>query len=266
MKILVLANRDIASNFALNNLLPQISKHDLSVCLSSSVGGAKQRPPELENLKFFEQHLFNELLFPLIAESRSESKGQLKTFEELGKLIGKPVADENAINSPQAIARVRALNPDLIVSIRYGGIIKQEIIDIPGNGVINLHSGPLPEYRGVMASFWAMLNDEKTLGTTLHYISDGTIDTGRIVGRTSAALNEDKSYLWHVLNLYPDGCSLLVDTINSIDAGDTPGGEEQVAGGQYFTFPTSEELHRFREKGFKLVDYQEIIEFAREYV
>ncbi|HAZ78734.1 MAG TPA: formyl transferase, partial [Porticoccaceae bacterium] len=53
------------------------------------------------------------------------------------------------LKSPEALSRVAATEPDLILSIRFGLILPQTIIDLPKYGVINLHSGLLPVYRGV---------------------------------------------------------------------------------------------------------------------
>jgi methionyl-tRNA formyltransferase len=67
MNITLLANRDLASNLALNQLLPRLSEqHQLRVFLSSQVGSAANLPEPLRLLKFFEQTLFNDILFPAL--------------------------------------------------------------------------------------------------------------------------------------------------------------------------------------------------------
>jgi len=266
MKIIILANRDIASNLALNFLLPRISAHDIYVYLSSSVGGHNKRPRDLGNLRFFEQQLFNDLLFPLLAKSGLSVDRQPLSFGGLGKLIGRQILPENAINSPDAIHRIRTIDPDLIVSIRYGGILREELISIPKFGVINLHSGKLPQYRGVMASFWAMLNGDSDLGTTLHFIVDSTIDTGAVISRTAAPIASDKSYLWNVLSLYPAGCGLIIQTINAFEAGEEVVTEPPSEGGQYFSFPTDRELKLFKSRGYQLYDTDEVLEIAKSYL
>jgi methionyl-tRNA formyltransferase len=74
--------------------------------------------------------------------------------------------------------------------------------------VINLHSGLLPNYRGVMATFWTLLNGDKQLVTSLHFIDDSTIDTGGIIANSTLLVQQDESYLWHVLSLYIWGVSI----------------------------------------------------------
>ena len=64
MKILVLANRDIASNLALNYLFQGIAEsHQFEVLLSASVGKTNHNKPEaLQELAFFEQTLISILV------------------------------------------------------------------------------------------------------------------------------------------------------------------------------------------------------------
>ena len=260
MKILVLANSDLASCYALNLLLPRLVGHDVHLTLSSMVGDGKPRPPELEQLKFFEQSLFNDIVFPLIDRCATSP---MKSFSGLSSLLSTTPTIENAINTTESIARLRSMSPDLIVSIRYGGILRSEVISIPTHGVLNLHSGRLPEYRGVMASFWAMLSGDQELGTTLHFIADASIDTGKIVSRTATAVVPGKSYLWQVINLYKDGVDTAVDAIATLSAGKTIAGVDQAPGGNYFSFPGQDELDRFRHAGHLLYDSSEIVDLIQ---
>ncbi|MEP5763506.1 MAG: formyl transferase [Halieaceae bacterium] len=263
MNITVLANRDLASNYALNLLLPTLAAdHSVQVYLSSAVGGTGQRPQELQQLKFFEQTLFNELLFPLLPATRG---GALCSFEQLGQYTRTPIAELNRINSPQGLAQLRQSQADLILSIRYGGILKEEAIASAALGVINLHSGLLPDYRGVMATFRALLAGEREIGMTLHYISDPGIDTGAIIATTALPVEAGRSYLWHVLALYPEGCKKLLGCVASLAAGETLDTSPQAGEGQYFSFPEQPELDAFRARGLKLFDAEEITNFAQRY-
>ena len=78
-------------------------------------------------------------------------------------------------------ALISDTTPELMISIRYGKILRSKALSIPDHGVLNLHSGKLPDYRGVMATFRAMLAQEQELFSTLHWIDDDTIDTGRVI-------------------------------------------------------------------------------------
>lgn len=217
MKITLLTNSDVASYIALNNLVPFLCDHDMTVFLSSEVGSASQLPDELKRLKFFEQELFTELLFPALSLSNRETSTELLSFDGIAELTSKPIHESNRINVAEEFALFNRSEPDLVLSIRYGVILQEAVLAVPRYGVLNLHSGLLPAYKGVMATFRAMLNGESEIGTTLHYIDNGTIDTGPIVDTTSMPVDKRRSYLWHVLALYHNSCQLMLDAVNAIE-------------------------------------------------
>jgi len=266
MNITVLANRDLASNFALNQLLPAlVGDHKVHVFLSSKVGGSTATPYELQQLKFFEQSLFSELLFPALCDSSVGAR--LHSFDTLARVTGiRPIKELNRINSEEGLACLAATAPDLVLSIRYGGILRDKAIAIPPMGVLNLHSGLLPDYRGVMATFYAMLNGESEIGMTLHTILDAGIDTGDIIGSTRIKLDAGHSYLWNVLQLYPAGVDLMLASVENISSGECLAGGAQPECGNYYSFPTAEQLQRFGEMGFRLYDVEESIEIAKQYL
>ena len=244
MNITILANRDLASHLALNRLIPALAKkHQLQLFLSSHVGGSAAVPAELEQLTFFEQPLFN--------------------FDQLALTTDTPLAELNKINSEAGLVSLAATEPDLVLSIRYGGILRDAAIAIPRLGVLNLHSGLLPDYRGVMATFYAMLNGETEVGMTLHTIVDAGIDTGNIIGNTRHKLDLEHSYLWNVLQLYPAGVYLMLDAVEQLFTGATLSHHPQSGGGNYYSFPSEEQLRDFGDRGFCLYDVEEIILTAK---
>ncbi len=264
MNITILANKDVASCVALNYLLTTLHPHQLSIFLSSRVG-SKPLPEVLRQLKFVEQDLFNELLFP-VQQLQPKASAQLKGFGKLAEAVDHRMAELNNINSEEGLMLFRESAPDLVLSIRYGVILKEAALAIPQHGVLNLHSGLLPAYKGVMATFWALLNGESEIGTTLHTIDDASIDTGRVVSTSSMQVDTQRSYLWHVLGLYEEGCRQMADAVAAIAQGAPMPTNPQQGQGHYFTFPTEIELERFRAKGWRLWDPQDVVDLARRFV
>ena len=122
--------------------------------------------------------------------------------------------------------------------------------------------GPLlPEYRGAMATLWALLNGDTEIGSTLHYIVDATIDTGPVVGRARIPLAHERSYMASVLDLYPPGCEMVLKAIGEIERTGAAPSQRQTGKGRYFTWPTQEELDGFLEQGYRLCDGQELAQF-----
>ena len=264
MKITILANKDLPSCMALNYLAPSLLGHDLSIFLSGRVGKPNHAPSGLKELQFYEQELFNTILFPRLHSGLDETT-ELLSFDGLAELIGKPIEVLNKINSVD-FERFQQTEPDLVLSIRYGVILKAPVIALPKHGVINLHSGLLPAYKGVMATFRALLNGDDEIGMSLHFIEDGTIDTGGIIGTTTMPVDRDRSYLWHVLELYRDGCSLMLDAVKRIGESEELASSNQRSGGSYFSFPSEIELKTFGEMGYKLVDPDEIMPVVKKFL
>lgn len=72
--------------------------------------------------------------------------------------------------------------PDHALSIQYPKIIKESFLDIIKIPIINFHTAPLPELRGVDTCAWAILDGLKYFGVTVHVIDKG-VDTGPIIDK-----------------------------------------------------------------------------------
>ena len=180
MKILCCLNADAVSSVALNLLLPALAPHDVHVALTTRVGAAvtSDDPAPRRELRVAEQSFALEVLFPLVERAQLPRDGRYLTFREIEQHLRMPVTALPNPNDEAGLATIRGIAPDLIVSIRYGAIFKAAAIAVPTLGILNLHAGLLPAYRGVIASFRALSAGEREIGCTLHYITDGTIDTG----------------------------------------------------------------------------------------
>ena len=257
MKIILLVNRDIQSCLALNYLTDLFQNHLCRVYYTSRVGSHQHLPQPLQVLAALEQDLPFDLLFPALGGDRG---GNLETFDRLARHYGMVIEPLDRINKRENRAKVAEWAPDLIISIRHGTILKRRVIQIPKRGVINLHSGILPDYRGVMATFHALRNGEPKIGTTLHYITDNTIDTGPIIGKTSFEVHPEKSYFWHVLRIYKQGCNLVRETVNRLAAGPVAAAESRHEAGNYYSYPDEEALRDFQRQGRHLFHRSDLLD------
>jgi methionyl-tRNA formyltransferase len=245
MKITFLINHDLASTLALNILLPKLEEHELCLFYTQKANVASSIEPLVELSEFEKKLLEN--------ERSSRSNKPLLSIEKLGDIYCKTCARANEINSND-FDIIQSTAPDLIVSIRHMTIMRERIISLPKFGVINLHSGLLPQYQGVMATFWAMLNQEPDIGTSLHYISDSNIDTGNILRCSPVKCDYQKSYLYNVLRLYKPGAESILTTINSIAKKEVPSARKQIGATSYYSFPTLLDLAKFKDEGRQLFD------------
>ncbi len=244
MKIIVLSNKDAASCLALNYIAPLLSTHSNQVYYTDR---APKQSPELTESEVSANLLSSSSLDQLSKHDRSIANAS-PIFDALG------AKQLNSINKQSAYERLAQQQPDLIISIRHMTILQQHVIDLPTHGVINLHSGLLPAYQGVMATFWSMLNSEAQIGTTLHYIENNSIDTGAIIKLSAQPTRFDKSYLWNTLSLYKQGCDDIAKAVNDLAAGHEFPSKPQEQNGQYYSYPTQNQISQFSGQLFEASD------------
>lgn len=248
MNIILLGHHDIASLYALDRVIGLLPEHRYSVLMSGELDARSTGNRAFETLVQADADLCTRFLSGAV-------RGPVAA-----QLTASPPTSLSRPNSPQGLRVLEALQPDLIISVRYRRILREAAIAIPRRGVINLHSGILPDYRGVMATFWAMLAEEKNIGTTLHGIVDSGIDTGPVIGIHKRATRPKKSYLSNVLGLYAGGCNMIADAVREIAAGRKLSTRPQMTEGQYFGPPDRPDLQRFEAAGLTLIDGGEAAE------
>ncbi len=252
MKIVILGHREIYSNIALGLLVEALAGHELSLLLSES--------PAVEGGPFAELDRIERSWCADLAR-RSPPTAPFLDFERLAQRTGRPLGTLERPNAAESLRMLGELRPDLLISVRYRKILKDAAISIPRHGVLNLHSGLLPQYRGTMATFWAMLEGETEIGSTLHYIVDGTIDTGPMVGRAPMPLSYDQSYAANVLALYPAGCRLVSRAVAAIDRDGRAPSSPQCGAGRYYSYPGAADFERFLARGLRLADGADLASF-----
>lgn len=83
-----------------------------------------------------------------------------------------------SLNQPSTVEWLRQNRPDLVI-YGGGGILRKPFIEASGRRVLNAHSGPLPQVRGMNACEWSLLLDHEPT-VTIHYIDEG-VDTGDVL-------------------------------------------------------------------------------------
>lgn len=116
-----------------------------------------------------------------------------------------PIELSENINSEEFVNRMKLYEADLFVSMSFNQIFKTEMINLPKYKTINCHAGKLPFYRGRNILNWALINDEKEFGITVHYLDEG-IDTGDIILQESYPITDEDNYNT-LLNRAYDGCA-----------------------------------------------------------
>lgn len=140
---------------------------------------------------------------------------QLRQF---GKSLDIPFLVEGNINSEQFRERLSAYRCDLFVSMSFNQIFRKPLYSLPRFGTINCHAGKLPFYRGRNILNWALINDEKEFGITVHYVDDG-IDTGDIIRQSLHEITDDDTYATLLARAYVGCADVLYEAVAEIRAG-----------------------------------------------
>lgn len=109
---------------------------------------------------------------------------------DVARSYGIPVAMPEDPNTPEFIARLKALAPDFIFSFYYRLMLKPALLEIPRRGGYNMHGSLLPKYRGRVPVNWAVIHGESETGATLHRMVEKP-DAGEIVAQQAVPILPD---------------------------------------------------------------------------
>ncbi len=126
--------------------------------------------------------------------------------------LGLPVYQPERIRRPEVLQQLQQLHPEVMIVVGYGQIIPQSIIDIPPNGILNVHASLLPKYRGAAPIQWAIANGETRTGVTTMRIDAG-MDTGEMLLTWETEIGPEENALELGLRLAEAGAQLLIRTL-----------------------------------------------------
>lgn len=101
-----------------------------------------------------------------------------KAAEDMGLLVRTP----KSLKPEDEVAAFRALDADVAVVAAYGLILRQNILDAPRMGCINIHASLLPRWRGAAPIQRAIAAGDTETGITIMRMDAG-LDTGPMLLR-----------------------------------------------------------------------------------
>lgn len=115
---------------------------------------------------------------------------------------------------------LKELEPDIILTMAYGQIIPQAVLDIPKYLPLNLHGSILPKYRGASPIQQAILNGDKSTGITLMEMVD-KMDAGRMFYKKEVEIKDDDNYetlsdklAYLAYEVFDEGIQSVIDGAN----------------------------------------------------
>ncbi len=120
-----------------------------------------------------------------------------------------PVFNPESSSSPEFEKELASLKADLFVVVAYGEIIKQNLLDLPKKGCINIHASLLPKFRGAAPIQRAIMEGKRQTGIT---IIDMVLqmDAGDILAKEPVAITPYMNFeeLDQELNIV--ACNMLI--------------------------------------------------------
>jgi methionyl-tRNA formyltransferase len=97
------------------------------------------------------------------------------------------VFDGSQLRRAEVLGAIKALQPNMALSVFFGYILRPEFLDLFSAGVVNLHPAYLPYNRGTYPNVWSIV-ERTPAGVTLHYVDAG-VDTGDIIARRQVSVD-----------------------------------------------------------------------------
>jgi hypothetical protein len=136
------------------------------------------------------------------------------------------------INHPDVVRLADKLEPDLI-AVFGTSLIRGDLLQKGRLGIVNLHGGLSPEYRGADCTFWALYNGEpEKVGCTLHYIDAG-IDTGRVIAHICPGIYPTDTELTLFWRGVKESADAYTELMRRLAKGERPGVPQQGRGRLY---------------------------------
>jgi methionyl-tRNA formyltransferase len=130
--------------------------------------------------------------------------------------LGLEIYQPERIRDPDAVERLRRLEPDVLVVVAYGQIIPPSVLDIPRLGAVNIHGSLLPRHRGAAPVAGAILAGDSETGVTIMRM-DEQLDHGPILAARSMQIGPRDDAVALTSRLAALGAELLVDTLAHVE-------------------------------------------------
>jgi methionyl-tRNA formyltransferase len=130
-----------------------------------------------------------------------------------------PLFQPQSLRTSEAIAQLAGWKPDVIAVAAFGQILRQDVLNLPSHGCLNVHASLLPRWRGAAPVPAAILAGDKVTGVTIMRMDAG-MDTGPILTQQQEPILPGDTRTTLEKRLARLGADLLVDTLSAYLAGE----------------------------------------------
>src|SRR4051812_47649044 len=137
---------------------------------------------------------------------------QQSPIKQVATAAGIPIIQPEKLKAPGVIDQLQSWQPDLIVVAAFGQILRQNVLDLPRFGCINVHASLLPRWRGAAPIQAAIRAGDSQTGITIMKMDAG-LDTGPMLRQRAIPIEPtDTGQTLHD-KLAAVGGPLLIETL-----------------------------------------------------
>lgn len=161
--------------------------------------------------------------------------------------LGIPVWQPDGLRSPESLAYLARLRPDLIVVAAYRLFLSPRALALPRYGCLNLHPSLLPRHRGPSPTAAAILEGDAVTGVSLMLLDQG-MDSGPVIAQREYAVTGKETAGELTDALFALGAELLAESLAPWTRGELPARPQD---------DTKATVSRRLERGDGLADWTE---------
>jgi methionyl-tRNA formyltransferase len=132
-----------------------------------------------------------------------------------------PVLQPEKLRAPGVFEQLQAMRPDVIVVAAFGQILRQNVLDLPPHGCVNIHASLLPRWRGAAPIQAAIRAGDAETGITIMRMDAG-LDTGPMLRKRAIPIAADETGASLHDKLAAIGGALLMETLPAYLRGEVP--------------------------------------------
>jgi len=173
------------------------------------------------------------------------------SIEALARAAGIPVHHVDKVNSASMHEILDRYQTGLLISVSCPQIIRKKLLSRFEHGGLNVHSSPLPRYRGLMPAFWLLFHDEQETAVTVHDLAE-QLDDGDIRLQQAIPIRSDDTWNTLVTRTKTAAGDSLVEAVEKLERGDLPRRANPDDASSYFSFPSASDAREFRRRGRRM--------------
>jgi methionyl-tRNA formyltransferase len=181
-----------------------------------------------------------------------DRRGVPRSVEAVAARHGVPVRELPTINDARYLGTLAERNVDVLLSVAAPEIFRAEALRAAPL-VLNVHNGRLPDYRGMMPTFWALLDGADRVVVTVHEMAE-RLDAGAVVAEFDVPVGPRDSAFDVSRNAKAVAGREVAALLSTVGTERWPAPRPiDAATGRYHGFPTRADARRLRAAGRRML-------------